>query len=363
MTVLGVVGAGTMGAGIAQLGAAAGFRTLLHDPMPEALERGAESARRGLAKWAGKGRVDAGAAELLEPVSTLDELAPCELVIEAAPERAELKRDLFGALSMVCGDEVVLATNTSSIPVTSLAGAAARPEMESAEQPARQPAHHGRGVRRQACGCGGARPHVAVIRPVERNAPRRHEGCGVRHRGPSWRAGVDVAVEDLRGLGQPSRVGQRTAADPVQRPGGGRLALAPGRLRRRRRQVACLGQAVGRQEQLTPPPLPRPSLLGAQHPRRRQRVGETGPGTVEQAIGVERRDPGQLEVDPDVGVARARHGGRGRAGASGSRGRARADGARMSQVGACRCGGWHQVDWSRRRGRRGLRVPDAHVTC
>src|SRR5215210_2907800 len=82
-----------MGAGIAQLGAAAGMRTLLH-----------------------------------EPVSTLDELAPCQLVIEAAPERPELKRDLFGALSVVCGDDVVLATNTSSIPVTSLAGAAARPE-------------------------------------------------------------------------------------------------------------------------------------------------------------------------------------------------------------------------------------------
>jgi 3-hydroxybutyryl-CoA dehydrogenase len=128
VTVLGVVGAGTMGAGIAQLGAAAGMRTLLHDPVPEALERGAEGVRRGLSKWAEKGRVGEGAAALLEPVPTLDELAPCELVIEAAPERADLKRDLFGALSMVCGDDVVLATNTSSIPVTSLASAAARPE-------------------------------------------------------------------------------------------------------------------------------------------------------------------------------------------------------------------------------------------
>jgi 3-hydroxybutyryl-CoA dehydrogenase len=128
MTTIGVVGAGTMGAGIAQLGAAAGMRTLLNDPVPEALERGTEATRRGLAKWAEKGRVGAEAAELLEPVASLDELAPCELVIEAAPERADLKRDLLGALSVVCGDDVVLATNTSSIPVTSLAGAAARPD-------------------------------------------------------------------------------------------------------------------------------------------------------------------------------------------------------------------------------------------
>ncbi|HEV7845214.1 MAG TPA: 3-hydroxyacyl-CoA dehydrogenase NAD-binding domain-containing protein [Thermoleophilaceae bacterium] len=125
---LGVVGAGTMGAGIAQLAAAAGMRTLLHDPDADALERGAESVRRGLGKWIEKGRIEESALELLEPVGSLDELAPCALVIEAAPERAEIKRDLFGALSMVCGDDVVLATNTSSIPVTSLAGAAARPE-------------------------------------------------------------------------------------------------------------------------------------------------------------------------------------------------------------------------------------------
>ena len=128
MTVLGVVGAGTMGAGIAQLGAAAAMRTLLHDPEPEALERGTEAARRGLAKWAEKGEVGPDAGALLEPVSKLDDLAPCDLVIEAAPERTELKRDLFGALSVVCGDDVVLATNTSSIPVTSLASAAAHPE-------------------------------------------------------------------------------------------------------------------------------------------------------------------------------------------------------------------------------------------
>ena len=125
---IGVVGAGTMGAGIAQLGAAAGMRTLLHDPVDEALERGSFAVRRGLAKWVEKGRASDDASGLLEPVASLDELSPCELVIEAAPERPDLKRELFARLSEVCAEETVLATNTSSIPITSLAGSAARPE-------------------------------------------------------------------------------------------------------------------------------------------------------------------------------------------------------------------------------------------
>jgi 3-hydroxybutyryl-CoA dehydrogenase len=126
--VLGVVGAGTMGAGIAQLGCAAGMTVLLHDPVEEALERGAEQVRSGLRKWMEKGRAGEASLELLRPAAALDDLAVCELVIEAAPERAELKRELFASLSKACGPETVLATNTSSIPVTSLAGAAERPE-------------------------------------------------------------------------------------------------------------------------------------------------------------------------------------------------------------------------------------------
>jgi 3-hydroxybutyryl-CoA dehydrogenase len=128
VTILGVVGAGTMGAGIAQLGCAAGMETVLHDPVPEALERGAESVRAGLAKWAQKGRAEQRASELLEAAGALEALARCDLVVEAAPERLELKRELFERLSDVCGEQTVLATNTSSIPVTSLAGAAAHPE-------------------------------------------------------------------------------------------------------------------------------------------------------------------------------------------------------------------------------------------
>jgi 3-hydroxybutyryl-CoA dehydrogenase len=126
--ILGVVGAGTMGAGIAQLGCAAGMEVLLHDPVEEALERGAERVRSGLRKWIEKGRAGEESLELLRPAAALDDLAGCDLVIEAAPERADLKRELFASLSATCGPETVLATNTSSIPVTSLAGAAERPE-------------------------------------------------------------------------------------------------------------------------------------------------------------------------------------------------------------------------------------------
>ena len=125
---LGVVGAGTMGAGIAQLGCAAGMRVVLHDPLPEALEGGVERVRRGLERWIEKGRISADAAGELEPAGALEGLARCELVIEAAPERLDLKRELFARLSEVCSDDAVLATNTSSITVTTLAGAAARPE-------------------------------------------------------------------------------------------------------------------------------------------------------------------------------------------------------------------------------------------
>ena len=130
--VLGVVGAGTMGAGIAQLGAAAGIPTRLHDPVEAALDKGVASLRKGLEKLAEKGRLPGGdataAAALVTPTPRFEDLADCELVIEAAPERPELKRELFAGLSALCGPGTVLATNTSSIPVTSLAGAAERPE-------------------------------------------------------------------------------------------------------------------------------------------------------------------------------------------------------------------------------------------
>jgi 3-hydroxybutyryl-CoA dehydrogenase len=128
--VIGVVGAGTMGAGIAQLGALAGARTLLHDADPAAVERALERIPRQLDRGAERGRwspEDAAAArERLEGAAALGDLRDCELVIEAAPESLALKRDLFAALSEVAPG-AVLASNTSSIPITSIAPAAGDP--------------------------------------------------------------------------------------------------------------------------------------------------------------------------------------------------------------------------------------------
>jgi len=131
--VIGVIGAGTMGAGIAQLACLqARARTLLHDPVPDALARGVEGIERQLERGAERERwsdEDAAAARgRLEPVERLDALAACELVIEAAPESLSLKHELYERLSEVVAPECVLATNTSSLPVTAIAAAAVRPE-------------------------------------------------------------------------------------------------------------------------------------------------------------------------------------------------------------------------------------------
>jgi 3-hydroxybutyryl-CoA dehydrogenase len=130
--VIGVLGAGTMGAGIAQLAARSGASTLLFDPVPEALERGLGLARGGLEKEAARGKLTAeqatAAAARLQGVEELERLAACELVIEAVPERLALKHELFAALSEIVGESCVLASNTSSLLVTAIAAAASHPE-------------------------------------------------------------------------------------------------------------------------------------------------------------------------------------------------------------------------------------------
>ncbi len=121
-----------MGAGIAQLACMGGFETLLHDPDAEALERGSEKLRADLGRGAERGRWTAAEAEAasarLLPAADLADLAGCDVVIEAAPERLEVKRELFAALERVCAPDAVLATNTSSLSVTAIAAGAERPE-------------------------------------------------------------------------------------------------------------------------------------------------------------------------------------------------------------------------------------------
>ncbi len=130
--VIGVLGAGTMGAGIAQLACRSGAHALLYDPLAEALERGIESARAGLHKEAARGRLEEAEAQAacgrLQAVDDLGALRGCDLVIEAVPERLDLKHEIYRTLSGIVTEECVLATNTSSLLVTAIAAAASRPE-------------------------------------------------------------------------------------------------------------------------------------------------------------------------------------------------------------------------------------------
>jgi 3-hydroxybutyryl-CoA dehydrogenase len=129
---VGVAGAGTMGAGIAQLACLGDFETYLHDPDPAALEAGSGRLRAGLEKGVERGMWSAADAEAaaanLRTALRLEDLAECDLVIEAAPERLEVKHELFGRLTEICREDTVLATNTSSLPVAGIAGPLAGPE-------------------------------------------------------------------------------------------------------------------------------------------------------------------------------------------------------------------------------------------
>jgi 3-hydroxybutyryl-CoA dehydrogenase len=129
---IGVVGAGTMGAGIAQIAALAGYETRLHDPVPAALDAGIERLRGALAKGASKkmwSEEDAETASAgVGAAPSLADLGECDLVIEAAPEDLGLKRELFTALADACGPETILASNTSSLPVTAIAALVPHPE-------------------------------------------------------------------------------------------------------------------------------------------------------------------------------------------------------------------------------------------
>ena len=120
-----VVGAGQMGAGIAQVVAASGREVSLHDSQPGAVEKGLEGIRRSLERLHEKGGAEPG--EVLARVTPVDGLVEADLMIEAIVEDLEVKRALFRAADEALPAHSVLASNTSSIPITELAAATARP--------------------------------------------------------------------------------------------------------------------------------------------------------------------------------------------------------------------------------------------
>ena len=121
-----VVGAGQMGGGIAQVVAASGRRVSLHDEAPGAVERALAAIEKSLARLAEKG--GAAPEDVLERVSPVDEIVGADLLIEAVVEDADVKRAIFRRADDVLQPAAILASNTSSIPITSLAAATSRPE-------------------------------------------------------------------------------------------------------------------------------------------------------------------------------------------------------------------------------------------
>jgi 3-hydroxybutyryl-CoA dehydrogenase len=119
-----VVGAGQMGGGIAQVIAASGRRVSLHDSAPGAVDRGLDAMRKSLAKLAEKGGPDPG--EVLGRVTPVDELVPADLMIEAVVEDAAVKVNLFHRADEMLPPDAILASNTSSIPISTLGTATSR---------------------------------------------------------------------------------------------------------------------------------------------------------------------------------------------------------------------------------------------
>jgi 3-hydroxybutyryl-CoA dehydrogenase len=129
---LGIVGTGAMGRGIAQIAAQAGIRVLLFDALHGAAANARETVVGTLAKLADKGRISAdalaAATARLEVVRNLDELASAQVIVEAIVENLDVKKQLFQQLEDIIGADCILATNTSSLSVTSIAAACKRPE-------------------------------------------------------------------------------------------------------------------------------------------------------------------------------------------------------------------------------------------
>jgi 3-hydroxybutyryl-CoA dehydrogenase len=127
-----VIGAGTMGRGIAYVAAVGGFDTRLHDVSKEMLEKASSYFMRTLEKEIASGKIDAATAEqakeLFRTASELDEAVDgCDLVIEAIPEKIDMKVELFGRLGQLCPPGTLFASNTSSLSITEMAAVTSQP--------------------------------------------------------------------------------------------------------------------------------------------------------------------------------------------------------------------------------------------
>lgn len=132
MNLIGVCGAGAMGTGIAHVAAMSGFRVILRDLAQEQVERSVATMSRLMQRAIEKGKMTEQAREetlaRIIPTTELSAMVEADFVIEAIYEDLSLKKELFGALDRICGDDVVLATNTSSMSITEIAAATRRPE-------------------------------------------------------------------------------------------------------------------------------------------------------------------------------------------------------------------------------------------
>jgi len=129
---IGVVGAGTMGAGIAQIAAQSGFNVILRDISDEALERGINIIKKSLGRLVKKGKLSQEDADAIvgriKTTKELKDLADADYVIEAVFEKMEIKKEIFGELDRLTRSDVILATNTSSLSITEIAASTSRPD-------------------------------------------------------------------------------------------------------------------------------------------------------------------------------------------------------------------------------------------
>lgn len=129
---VGVVGCGLMGAGIAQVSAAAGFSTVVREVSPELLDKGIKSIEKNLARLVEKGTLtEAAKGEVrgrLKGTTVIEDLKDCDLIVEAIIEQLPAKRELFGTLDTLCPGNTIFASNTSSLTITEIATATRRPQ-------------------------------------------------------------------------------------------------------------------------------------------------------------------------------------------------------------------------------------------